>query len=652
MAVRKFKEQPGQLGLFVPMPDPWLRPEFMPNWMDCPILALDLETKDVGLNKKKGPGYAFKDHGHIAGFSVSNGLKSLYFPLRHPDSDNFDIESAYRWIRAHLTRPNGETVFHNASYDLGWIFREMGYVKSTKVSDTMAMAVMLNENRMSYSLDALCKANGIPGKDKTQLKEAARALGLHPMQELHKLPARFVGAYAEADATATFALYKFLEPRIIEEDLTQAYRLEADLIEVCTLMRMRGIRIDEERLEEHRVAFTIKRDEILADLQERFGYQVDMGHLLSSKKLAAWFNEYGLGYGSTKKGAPSFESDWLEVQDHWLPKSIALARKYDQAAEKFLKGYIYDHMIDGRIHAEIHQLRDIDEDRGGGGTRSYRFAYSTPPLQQMPARDPDVGKKIREVFLPEENEEWFVADLDQQEPRLTVHYAAALECPGYEKAVAYYQTVPNADYHQMVADMAGIERKPAKIINLGLAYGMQTKKLAKSLGLDDEDALALLRQYHTEVPYVNALSNVCEKKAQLYGYIRLIDGARCRFDLWRPADDWFGPAYPLATAQANPEWQGKKLVRADVRKALNRLIQGSAARQVKKAMLDLYKTGHLAMIQMHDDLSFSIKDRAVIPEIVKIMCCAMKLNVPVRCKPEVGPSWGEVEKLEEYDASW
>jgi hypothetical protein len=148
------------------------------------------------------------------------------------------------------------------------------------------------------------------------------------------------------------------------------------------------------------------------------------------------------------------------------------------------------------------------------------------------------------------------------------------------------------------------------------------------------------------------LANVCEKKAQIYGFIRLIDGARCRFDLWRPADEWSGPGYPLEKAQAMPDWHGKKLTRADARKALNRLIQGSAARQVKKAMLDLYRDGHMAMIQMHDDLSFSLKERKVIPDIVRIMCCAIKLQVPVRCKPEIGPSWGTVEKLEEYDASW
>src|SRR5580765_1620581 len=132
-------EKPGQLGLFVPDPEPWGRPEFLPDWTKHPLIALDLETKDDGLNKKKGPGFAFKDHGYIAGFSICNGQKSLYFPLRHPDSDNFELDAAYRWIKAHLTRPNGETVFHNASYDLGWIFREIGFVKPTRVSDTLAM---------------------------------------------------------------------------------------------------------------------------------------------------------------------------------------------------------------------------------------------------------------------------------------------------------------------------------------------------------------------------------------------------------------------------------------------------------------------------------------------------------------------------------
>ena len=645
--MRSKNEATNQLGLFRPEIEEWVRPDFLPDWTKCPLLALDTETKDDGINNGFGAGWAFKGWGHIAGFSVCNGEKSLYFSLRHPDSDNFDINKAYNWLKAHVTRPDGETIFHHAAYDLGWLFREIGVFHPTKVSDTMAMAFMLDENRFSYGLDNLCRANGIPGKDKKELNEMAKALGLHPQKEMWKLPAKYVGTYGEGDAAATWNLYHILKPQIEEQGLMEAYRLEADLIEVCVQMRLRGVRINEETVDGYRAAYIIERDRILEMLTKEMaiGRPIDMSDLLSSKKLAVFFDNYDLRYPLTNQNAPSFESDWLEAQDHWLPKAVADARKFEQASEKFLNGYIKDFTVDGRLHAEVHQFKDYSEEQKGGGTVTYRFSYSNPPLQQTPQRDPIIGKTIRECFLPEEGEEWLVADYNQQEPRLTVHYAAMLQCLGWEKAVRYYQENEKADYHQMVADFAKIDRKPAKIINLGLAYGMQTPKLSRSLGLSIEEGTALMQHYHEELPYINALSKTCEKKAENTGFIRLIDGARCRFDLWKSVDEWKSAGYPLAKAKTM--WPNSRLIRADARKAMNRLIQGSAARQTKKAMLDVYRAGFLPMLQMHDDLNFTIPDKSAGPQIAEIMNAAIPLKIPMRVDLEYGPTWGAAKEIKD-----
>jgi DNA polymerase I-like protein with 3'-5' exonuclease and polymerase domains len=637
---KKKQEHSGQMGLFRPEMDPWERPEFLPNWLSCPTIALDLETKDDGLNNEKGGGWAFKDHGFISGISISNGDKSFYFPMRHPDTDNFPVEQVHRWIKAHLTRPNGKTIFHNSHYDVGWIWREIGFFPLGEVGDTMFKAYMLDENRFSYKLDSIAKLHGYAGKDKARLTQAAAAMGLHPMKEMWRMPARYVGPYAETDAHLTFQIDKDMEPQIVEQDLQKAYKLECDLVECCVRMRMRGIRINEEKVPGRIQFFREKRDAILHELTKEMaiGRQITMEDLMSPKRLSQFFDHYNLTYPLTKKNnMPSFQSKWMATQEHWLPQSIEKARKFDMAAEKFLGTFVLKYLVDGRIHAEIHQTRDEE-----GGTRSYRFSYSNPPLQQSPTRGEDIAGLIREAFLPEEEEEWCVEDYSQQEPRFTVHYAAALGCEGWQKAVDYYTNTPDADYHTMVSEMTGIERKRAKVINLGLTYGMQLKHLSDDLGVSVEDGKKIMNNYHSELPYVNALSKTCEQKTAIFGFIKLIDGARCRFDLWRPKDQWFGPAYPYE--KAKKEWPNEQLGRADLRVAMNRLIQGSAARQTKKAMLDGYRAGYLPLIQMHDDLNFSLSDRRDAIRIRQIMIDAIPIRVPVKVDIEIGPSWGEAEE--------
>lgn len=627
-----------QMGLFQPDPEPWERPAFLPDWTKCPLMFLDFETKDDGLNQGRGAGWAFKDHGYITGFSICNEEKALYFPVRHPDSDNFDVDAAHRWIKAHVTRPNGKTIYHHAGYDTGWIYREIGVIPQNTIC-TMILATMIDENQRSYSLDNLCRKYGIPGKDKTVLNEAAAALGVHPGKEMWKLPARYVGAYGEGDAIATYRLYKELYPEIGKQELERATQVEFDLVEVLMQMRYRGIRINQDRLEQLRVKYFTKRDEILDRLSQEFqiGRQVSIDDLMSSKKLGSLFDMAGLEYPFTKTGLPSFESDWLEAQDHWIPKSVALAKKFDQAADKFLAGYIGDSIVDGRVHGEIHQLRD-----GDGGTKSYRLSMSNPPLQQMPANDQDIGKEIREVFLPEEGAEWIVGDYSQQEPRFTVHYAAALGVIGWEKAVQYYTENPSADYHQMVSDMTGFPRHKAKILNLSMAYGLGLPNLALRLGISEDEAKQTMDHYHGELPFVRGVSRICQNKVQASGFIKLIDGARCRFELFRPKDDWYGPAFPWEIAQK--KWPGQALARADARKAMNRLIQGSAARQTKKAMLDCYHAGYLPMLQMHDDLSFSGIEEWLQP-IRDLMINAIPLRVPMKVDLEIGPSWGSAKEV-------
>ena len=80
--------------------------------------------------------------------------------------------------------------------------------------------------------------------------------------------------------------------------------------------------------------------------------------------------------------------------------------------------------------------------------------------------------------------------------------------------------------------------------------------------------------------------------------------------------------------------------RAYAYKALNRLIQASAADMTKKAMVDLYKAGHLPLLQVHDELAFSVESEGQAKELAEIMCNAIELKVPMKTDIEMGSSWG------------
>jgi DNA polymerase I-like protein with 3'-5' exonuclease and polymerase domains len=335
---------------------------------------------------------------------------------------------------------------------------------------------------------------------------------------------------------------------------------------------------------------------------------------------------------------PSFQKEFLETVEHPIGGLIREARKLDEMAEKFLGNYILGFCRNGRIHAEAHPLRNDD-----GGARTSRFSYSGPPLQQMPARDEVWAPLIRDCFLAELGCRWDSSDYSQQEPRLAVHFAYLCKIHGAEEAVAYYRDLGSkADFHTMVANMAGIPRSGAKIINLGLMYGMGLRKLAASLGLEVEEAQRLLDQYHDRVPWVSGLSDFCKNRAMARGYIRLLDGARRHFPFWQPRGTR-GEGSFARREVAESRWPNKPLERAFCQKAMNSAIQGSAARQTKRAMVVAYEAGYLPMVQMHDELCFSVDDPRSGQEISRIMIETSPLVVPIRVDVEYGPTWGRAK---------
>ena len=615
----------------------WVMPDGYPNLSDEPILAIDLETWDPEL-KNLGAGWASRT-GHVIGVAVASERGEWYFPIRHENGPNFDARRTLAWLRDVCSHEQRTFVFHNAMYDLGWLKAEGIEVKG-RIVDTMVAAPLIDENRYSYSLNNLGIDYLKERKDERTLREAAASMGLDPKSEMHKLPAHFVGRYAEQDAGLTLRLWRHLEGILIADELTSIFNLEMRVLRVCLEMRMRGVRVDLDKADQVKTRLLAEENSLLKGIKDKTGVDVSIWAAASVAKV---FDALNLEYPKTSKTeAPSFTKNFLATHPHEVARSIVRARELNKARTTFIDS-ITKHSVRGRIHADIHQLRGDD-----GGTVTGRFSYSSPNLQQIPSRDEEIGPLIRGLFIPEQGELWGSFDYSSQEPRIVVHYANILNMEGAGVFAEAYQNDARSDFHQIAADIVGVPRKQAKTINLGLFYGMGVNKLSEQLDLDLATGKALFREYHEKVPFVRELSDQVSRIANSRGNIRTILGRRCRFDKWEPATFGVHKALPHddAVREYGPTVQ---LKRAFTYKALNRLIQGSAADQTKKAMVDLYEAGLLPMVQIHDELAVSVANPEQAHEIVRVMQDAVPLIVPSIVDAELGPSWGEA-KLSISDA--
>ena len=610
----------------------WDCPETFPDLSHEKYIAIDLETKDPDL-RSKGSG-AIQGHGEIVGIAVATEGWKGYYPIAHEGGGNLDRRIVLEWFKK-VCATDSYKIFHNAMYDVCWI-RAYGIPINGHIMDTMLMASLIDENRLWYTLNSISYDYLRKTKDEKALKDAAESWGIDPKSELYKLPAMYVGSYAEQDAYLTLELFKRLSAEIQKKNLVEIFDLESQLFPCLIDMKFKGVRVDVERAHKVKQQLLQQEESILLQVKKETGIDVQ---IWAARSIAKVFDKLSLTYAKTEKTqSPSFTKNFLSTHSNPVVKSIAKAREINKAHTTFIDT-ILKHNYRGRIHADINPIRSDQ-----GGTVTGRFSYSNPNLQQIPARNKDLGPMIRSLFLPEEGHKWGCFDYSQQEPRLVVHYAASTEPICFDSSVEKIVDKFNnndVDFHQTVADMANISSTQAKTINLGLFYGMGKAKLQAELGLNTKaEAEDLFNQYHENVPFVKELMNSTSRHAQISGSIGTLLGRRCRFNKWEPKS--FGMHKPMDFDEAVSTYKLEHIRRAFTYKALNKLIQGSAADMTKKAMLDLYNEGIVPHIQIHDELDISVKDEAQAQKIIKIMENAVTLKVPNKVDYEFGNSWGDI----------
>ena len=600
-------------------------------------IAVDTENRDPNL-KSRGPGHIRGD-GHVAGVGISTDTGFTgYFPIGHAGGGNLDKEIVCEWLRKTLAVPDRDYIFANAQYDKGWL-RTLGVEIGGRHHDIcIADTMMDQENFDGYSLEALgIRWLGI-GKDEAKLHEAATNWGVDAKAELWKLPASLVGKYAETDPLRTLQIWAKQKLELKRQELWDTYLVESDLTPVLFEMFWRGIRVNVLYAEELNHRWQIEEAQLRRDLGNLdIWSSEDIGRMCEKNRISVPRTK-----GTKKKpnGSPSITKGFLEASKNPILQKLLKVRAINRVRSTYLEGNLIKSVgRDGRIHPRYIQMA-TDE----GGTRTFRLACVDPNAQQFPKRSRLFdAKSLRKCLIPEDGCFWDKKDYWSQEPVIQNHYALLMNLPGAEAVrQQFVYGVKLAEYVEK-ATGGRLNYDQAKQVILARTYNQQAKGMSITTGMSYDECVALQNGFDELVPYIKILNDSTSSKAEERGWIRLLLGHKAHFHLYevpknlRPNDD--DNYSPLPLAKAKERWPELPLKRAGTYKAFNRLCQGGAAGQTKKALVEIAKNVGLPQMTVHDEISNSNNSDKQSSLMEEIMVNCIKLKSPVRVDSDRGTTW-------------
>lgn len=671
--MRRIKPIPGSIPLFAPESD-WQAPRLsdLPDWSRCRLAALDAEFEDKTLREL---GNGARRGAKLAGYSfaLEGDNRGYYIPLRHPGPGNVDCDQGLNYLRDNLYRLEGTLVGANMAGDLDIFFYENIKPNYNKIlcKDIQVRDPLIWEHHYKYNLEVVAERWGFKGKDEAKLKEAAQAYGYDIKSAgwkacIPKLPAKFVGPYGEHDAFILIPIYHAQQKVMDEQGLNEVDELEARLLPLLLKMRQRGIRVNFDHLDRVERWALEEETKCVLEIKRLTGWDIGVGHCMAAARVAPALQAIGIDPPKTAETeAWSIKADWLATIEHPVAGLIRQCRQYNKLRTTFAAS-VRRYQTGGKIHSTFRQIVGASEKNEQSGAAYGRLSSAHLNIQQQPSRA-KFANFWRSIYIPEENCQWVSCDYSGVEPRWYCHFAQLLNLPKAKDFGDLYKSNPRLDRHQAVADLTGLNRKDAKTVGLGLDYRMGSLKLANSLKLPTrwlvevgvgrdkqqyyfptrkealefrfsrtedkirmaevagEAAQAILDKFHNGAPFIRDLARKAEEKAKATGFIKLIGGRVLHFPMNSRGE--YDHTY----------------------KACSKLIQGSAAYQMKLALLALDRDLPELYLnaQIHDEIWGSVPDLRTAKRVNEIMVNVVKLKtgMPFRCDVEVGPSCGELSLI-------
>jgi DNA polymerase I-like protein with 3'-5' exonuclease and polymerase domains len=593
------------------------------------IIALDLETTGLQFWSDK-----------IFGVAISVGDEDHYWDLRQ---DPWVLD----WLRAELPQVK-LWVNHNIKFDILFLRAANVRANMERVDCTMIRACLINEHEFSYDLDSLGRKYLKEGKEVSVYEKLAALFGGAPTkhaqaENLHRGPADIVGEYAKQDTRLALRLWEWQQSEIARQGLERISALERRLLPVVVRMEWGGVRVDVGASERADMEVGVELENKRRRLNDLAGFEINPNPSGSIHRLfepreqadGSFLTVCGTPLLRTNGGKPKLDAEALRRIKHPAAPIILEVRQLLRMRDTFLEGHVLGHHHNGVIHANFNQTKgDTDHGTGTG-----RFSVDSPALQQIPKRNKRIAKVVRSVFIPDSGSEWCCADWSQFEFRWFAHFS---KNPGL---IRTYNEDPDADFHQMVADMTGLPRVMtpgikgnAKQINLGLVFGMGEGKLCEQMGLpytidpdrgyliagsEGKEVFAL---YHSRVTGVKEYLRKASSIAKERGYLISMMGRHQNYP---------GGMYTHKAGGVN--------------------LQTNAADALKVKMIELDEVSQAynfrLMLVVHDESNISVQPRDVkaLAEIKRILEAfgpsdTIPMRVPVRTDPTTAENWWEASK--------
>ncbi|MEO1647509.1 MAG: DNA polymerase I [Pseudomonadota bacterium] len=595
--------------------------EWVSRCIAARLVAVDTETSSLDAMQAE-----------LVGVSLALGPNdACYIPLAHGGADllaekpeQIELEEALAALKPMLEDASVLKVFQNGKYDLNVLARYN--VGVSPIEDTMVM---------SFDLDAGRGEGMGGGHGMDELSE--RHLGHTPLSfkevcgtgkkaiPFGEVPLDRATEYAAEDADVTLRLYRMLKPRLAEEGGTRVYeRVDRPLIPVVAGMEREGIKVDRAQLARLSEEFATTTAELETQIHEIAGQEFAVG---SPKQLGEiLFDKMGFKGGKKgKSGAYSTDQSVLEklAQDK---DGAAIAKKVLEWRHLSKLKSTYTDALQGQINpntGRVHTSYSLV------GAQTGRLSSTDPNLQNIPIRT-DIGRTIRQAFVPEPGNTLLAADYSQIELRLAAHMA---EVDTLKEAFANGEDIHSRTATEMFGEVTRDTRARAKTINFAILYGISRWGLAGRLEVEPDEAQDMIDTYFQRFPGIQRYIMETLETVREQGYSETLFGRKT----------WF----PRIKSKNQAERQGSE------RAAINAPIQGTSADIIKRAMarmLPALRDAGLSDVQMllqvHDELVFELPEgdiAAASPIIERVMAEAalpsVSLDVPLAIDIGTGPSW-------------